>query len=341
MYDFDQDNARRAGRSGRRQPSSRSTSERRAQASSSDAAASTRRATRGQTARRDRDGAGGRDRTPTGARATGAQRDDPRRGRTQRPRGKSPAQALSVPLLGTAIALVVAILLTALITSLVKGSEVDAVRKELEASQLEVESLNQRVGTLTLQLEAAQNTAANPSDTSNKPKGGSSATGANEGVEDPWVDSGYYTSGDKKLDEEVKEFCDTYASVEDSREDAALAMYQALAWADYVERDDAQEPAGPNWRNTYAHQYFENGNSGNCYEFAAALMYCLQYMGYEDAQAEAILILLQSGSWGDHGIVFVTDSDGNPRMCDTARGTNGYMISANSYNMKVQDFESE
>jgi hypothetical protein len=160
-------------------------------------------------------------------------------------------------------------------------------------------------------------------------------------VEDPWVESGYYTSGDKKLDEEVKEFCDAYASTDDSREDAALSMYQALAWADYVERDDAQEPAGPNWRNTYAHQYFENNNSGNCYEFAAALMYCLRYMGYEDAQAEAILILLQSGSWGDHGIVFVTDDNGNPAMCDTARGIDGWMIGTDTYTYKVEDVEND
>ena len=143
------------------------------------------------------------------------------------------------------------------------------------------------------------------------------------------------------LDDEVKRFCDDNSMGVDDREDAALEVYKALAWAEYVERDNAQEPAGPEWRNTYAHQYFENGNSGNCYEFAAALMYCLRYMGYEDAVAEAILIELQSGSWGDHGIVFVTDADGSPRMCDTARGVDGWMIDVDAYNYTVEDVESD
>ena len=332
MYDYDRDNARSTGRSSRRQPSSRSAYEGRSRTSSYDSGVAAQRTARGQ-ARRGR----------TGSSATpGARTSDPRRARNQRPRSRpSSSRALTVPLLGTAIAFVVAILVTVLITSLVKGFEISAVRKELEASQAEVESLNQRVGDLTLQLEAAQNAAANAESSSKKTTDGASATSAADGVEDPWVDTGYFTTGDKKLDKEVKEFCDTYASTDDSREDAALAMYQALAWADYVERDNAQEPAGPNWRNTYAHQYFENDNSGNCYEFAAALMYCLQYMGYEDAKAEAILILLQSGSWGDHGIVFVTDDNGNPAMCDTARGVDGWMIGTDTYTYKVEDVEND
>lgn len=340
MYDYDNDYDydRRQQRSSRRQSSSRSTYERRAQTAASGSAAQARRTSRDQT-RRSRGDTGREGRTSSGARTQDAYRDDPRRGRTQRPRAKSSSQALTVPLLGTIIAFVVAILLTVLIMSLIKGAQINAVRKELEASQAEVESLTQRVGDLTVQLEAAQNAAASASSKKDKDSS-SSTTKASDGVEDPWVESGYFTTGDKVLDKEVKEFCDTYASEDDSREDAALAMYQALAWADYVERDNAQEPAGPDWRNTYAHQYFENDNSGNCYEFAAALMYCLQYMGYEDAQAEAILILLQSGSWGDHGIVFVTNTDGSSCMCDTARGVDGWMIDTDTYTYKIEDVEN-
>lgn len=168
----------------------------------------------------------------------------------------------------------------------------------------------------------------------------SSATASKEGVESPWTSTGRFTSGDSTLDTEVKEFCDKNGPSTMSRDEAALSIYKAIAWADYVERDNAQHPSGSDWRITYARQYYENDCSGNCYEFAAFLMYCLRYMGYDDAMAEGIEIELQSGNWGDHGIVFLTDNDGNDVLCDTARGTDAYMVSTDIYNYRIVDFET-
>ena len=121
---------------------------------------------------------------------------------------------------------------------------------------------------------------------------------------------------------------------------AALEVYKGIAWSDYVERDEAQHPSGKDWRIVYARQYYENDCSGNCYEFAAFLGYCLQYLGFDDAHAEVILIELESGDWGDHGIVFVTNTDGTSCICDTSRGTNGWMLKDTVYNMEIQDVEN-
>ena len=222
----------------------------------------------------------------------------------------------------------------------------------VEEAQKEATAAKSQVSTLTQQLANQSKNSSSTSDTDKKDgtssssssssSTSSSSAAAKDGVEDPWTKSGTYTSGDTVLDGEVKAFVDSKVNKDSmSLADATLEIYKGIAWSDYVERDSAQKPKGKNWRSEYARMYYENSCSGNCYEFAAFLMYCLQYLGYDDATAEGLLIELESGSWGDHAVVFVTNTDGSKCMCDTARGTNGYMISANSYNMKVQDFESE
>ena len=160
------------------------------------------------------------------------------------------------------------------------------------------------------------------------------------GVKSPWTKSGTFTSGDATLDDEVKEFCDKSVSKDMQYDEALQKVYTDIAWSDYVERDEAQHPAGKNWRLEMARQYYENNCSGNCYEFAAFLAYCLQYMGLEDAHAEGVLIQMQSGGWGDHGVVYVTSPEGVPSICDTARGLDAWLIKESSYNVQIQDFEN-
>lgn len=237
------------------------------------------------------------------------------------------------------ILLVVSVVASVLITR-------SMLTPQIEEAQGEAAKAKSQVATLTNELErvaGTQKTASDSSNASNSKDEGKNTdkdTKAAGGVESPWTSSGTYTSGDTVLDGEVKAFCDSIADSSMNREDAMLLVYEGIAWSDYVERDDAQHPAGKDWRAQYARMYYEHDCSGNCYEFAAFLSYCMQYMGYDDAQAEGIIIELESGSWGDHGIVFVTNTDGSKCICDTARGTDGYMISTDAYNYQVQDFEN-
>ncbi len=160
-----------------------------------------------------------------------------------------------------------------------------------------------------------------------------------DGVDDPWVASGTFTTGDATLDEEVKAFCDGICTTDQGRDEAAFAVYTAVALSESVERDDAQDPSGAQWRIDYARKYYEHDCSGNCYEFSAFIMYCLRYLGYDDALAEGVILEYQSGDWGDHCLVFVTNEDGESCLCDTSLGVDGWMLSSGVYNYEVQDFE--
>lgn len=155
------------------------------------------------------------------------------------------------------------------------------------------------------------------------------------GVEDPWVDTGWFTTGDAQLDQWIKDLCNT----EDTNLTAwenALKTYPSIAWADYVERDNNQQPSGDDWRLRYAKQFFESGYKGNCYEFAAAVQYMLQYYGYADARAEAVLVERQSGSMGDHGLCFATNiEDGRRCLIDTSLGLNGWMLDDDVFNYEL------
>lgn len=187
-------------------------------------------------------------------------------------------------------------------------------------------------------------TSTSTSTTSSNKNGSNNSTTSSKssttGVKDPWVTSGTYTTGDAELDEKVKKFCDSHADSSMDLETALLEVYKGVAWSEYVERPDAQKPAGKNWRIEYAHKYYDHDCSGNCYEFAAFLSYCLQYMGLSDAHAEGVLVEKESGSWGDHGLVYVTNTDGTECLCDTSLGTNGWMLKATAYNVQLQDFEN-
>ncbi|MBQ9043361.1 MAG: hypothetical protein IJ111_11190 [Eggerthellaceae bacterium] len=161
--------------------------------------------------------------------------------------------------------------------------------------------------------------------------------GPNEGVEDKWVEGGRFTTGDAELDQMVKTFCDDNSNPELSAADNAFNVYCAVVWGEYIEIDENQEPLGPNWDIEYAKQYITEGG-GNCYNYCAFNEYVLKYFGYSDATAEPCIVLRQSGDYGDHGLVFVTNiEDGRRCLCDSAFGANGWMLDIDSYTMQVRN----
>lgn len=159
---------------------------------------------------------------------------------------------------------------------------------------------------------------------------------ADQGVEDPWVPGGRFTTGDAELDQMVKDWCDSNSRDDLNAADNAFNAYCGAMWAEFVERDDNQYPTGPTWDITYAKQGL-SGNGVNCYEQVAVGEYILKYFGYAEAYAEPCFILRQSGEYGDHGLLYVTDMDGRKCLCDPAFGANGWMLDADVYTVKLMD----
>ena len=264
-------------------------------------------------------------------------------GTSRRPaHGRNPRRRTNTGALAAVaiVAFLCGCLLATLVTCSVMRAQVEGARAEAAAAQSE--AANRAVQTVTDQHSATSATSTNAT-ASNATAANTNATNATStgaGVEDPWLTQGTFTTGDETLDQEVKAFCDERVTTAMNVDTAALEVYKAIAWAEYVERDDAQHPAGKDWRIEYARKYYEHDCSGNCYEFAAFLMYCLRYLGYQDATAQGVAIELQSGSWGDHGLVYVTNTDGRKCLCDTSRGVDGWMLDDTVYNVEIQDFEN-
>lgn len=244
-----------------------------------------------------------------------------------------------MPVIVVILLLAIAVAASVFITKSVLTPQIEEAHKEAEVAKSQVSTLTQQLSSAT----ASQSSSSTNASSSSENKGGDankSESAKGDGVDSPWTKSGKFTSGDAVLDSEVKAFCDSIANTSMDRDAAVLEVYKGVAWSEYVERDAAQHPSGKNWRTEFARMYYENGSSGNCYEFAAFLSYCMQYMGFDDAKAEGVLVQLQGGGWGDHGIVYVTSSDGTKCICDTARGTDGWMLPEATYNVQMQDFEN-
>lgn len=169
----------------------------------------------------------------------------------------------------------------------------------------------------------------------------SSTTQAQQGVVSPWTESGYFTTGDSTLDEYIKKMCDEHSTEGETFDKNA---YNTFIWlsqdTDYVEREENQSPYGVGWDAEYAKQFFEKGNSGNCFNFVAVCQYMLQYFGYSDAEAQPCVVELESGSWGDHGLVFVTNKVDNKRcLVDVALSSNGWMLDVDAYSYDIRNIE--
>ena len=181
------------------------------------------------------------------------------------------------------------------------------------------------------QSSASSQSASQASGTTSAP-----IVAAGEGVEDPWVEGGRFSSGDAELDQLVKNFCDNCTDSSKSAADNAFTAYFTAVTTDYVESDDNQQPVGPTWDIEYAKQMLTK-NTGNCYEFVAAVEYILKYFGYYDAQAEPCHVLLDSGGYGEHGLLYVTDLDGRKCLIDPSFASNGWMLDADSYTVRLAD----
>lgn len=254
-----------------------------------------------------------------------------------------PRRRRGVPILVVILLVAVSIVASVLITRAVMMQKVNEAQQETLVAKSQVSTLTQQLAALSQKDDSTTSNSTkddNKDKDSDKEETETKKQSDSSGVEDPWLKSGTYTSGDTVLDSEVKAFCDSKVNTSMDLDTALLEVYKGIAWSEYVERDEAQNPSGKDWRTQYARMYYEYGCSGNCYEFAAFLSFCLQYLGLEDATAEGVLVQLQGGGWGDHGIVYVTNTDGSACICDTARGTDGWMIPQGTYNVQIQDFEN-
>ncbi|MDO4399421.1 MAG: hypothetical protein Q4D27_00555 [Coriobacteriia bacterium] len=190
-------------------------------------------------------------------------------------------------------------------------------------------------------VESSEATESSSSSSASEGSSSSSSAGAQEGVVSPWTESGYFSTGDSTLDNYVKDFCDKNSNSSDTFSANAEAVNRIVSTqADYVERENNQSPWGPDWDVEYAKQFFEAGNSGNCYNSAAVTQFILQYFGYSDAEGQPCIVELQSGDWGDHGLVFVTNKvDGKRCIVDDALGGNGWMLDIDSYSFDVRNID--
>lgn len=184
--------------------------------------------------------------------------------------------------------------------------------------------------------QSAATTTTTPS--SQSAAASSSAAEATQGVSSPWTDDGRFSTGDSALDNYIKELCDEQTAPGSTFDKAAYDTYIYVSRTDYIERENNQSPWGENWDVEFAKQYFDEGRSGSCYNFAAVTEYVLKYFGYSDAEAEPCIVKLESGAWGDHGLVFVTNKvDGNRCIVDDALSANGWMLDINAYDYDVRN----
>ncbi len=267
------------------------------------------------------------------AQGRGARSDKQRRSRLR----KSQRTSNGVSFVVLIVAMLLSALLGAGIATLVLNGQVSQAKEDAASAQSQASALSQQLS----QLQTSEATSTSENTKSDDKNGSTVSSASTDGVEDPWLSSGeLYTTGDSVLDQEVKAFCDSKCDTSMDLATASYNVYTGIAWSEYVERDEAQHPSGANWRTEYARMYYEHDCSGNCYEFAAFLSFCLQYLGYSDAHAEGVLVELQSGGWGEHGVVYVTSAEGAECYCDTSRGTDGWMLPVGTYNLKLQDLET-
>ena len=194
-------------------------------------------------------------------------------------------------------------------------------------------------GAVAPKTDSSQASTATASSASAQSSSSSGSTVAStEGVESPWTDNGRFSTGDSALDNYIKTLCDENTASGATFDQAAYDTYLYVSRSDYVERENNQSPWGETWDVEYAKQYFDEGRKGNCYNFAAVTEYVLKYFGYSDAEAQPCIVKLESGAWGDHGLVFVTNKvNGAKCIVDDALSANGWMLGINDYDYDVRN----
>ncbi len=185
---------------------------------------------------------------------------------------------------------------------------------------------------------AASSEAASGEASASSASDSAASAAATTGVQSPWTDDGTFTTGDAALDNYIKKVCDEHSQSGATYEQNAYDTYIYVSRCDYVERANNQSPWGEKWDVEFAKQFFEEGDSGSCYNYAAVVEYVLKYFGYSDAEGEPCVVKLQSGAWGDHGLVFVTNkADGKRCIIDPALSANGWMLGIDDYDYDVRN----
>lgn len=157
---------------------------------------------------------------------------------------------------------------------------------------------------------------------------------AYNGVSDTWLASAVYTTGNKDLDAQVKQFCDALSSNGSTAQENARVVFNTILTSEYDYRAADEQYTGTGWEQAAASHYFSGGDparglggTGDEYEFSAVIMYCLRYFGYSDALAIPVV--------GETALVVVTDEYGRSCVCDPRMGESGWMLPRDSYDIVV------
>ena len=163
-----------------------------------------------------------------------------------------------------------------------------------------------------------------------------------EGLEDKWLASGAFTTGNAELDQQVKQYCDALTVEGSSARDNANNVFNNIVWSPYEQRGENEEPTGTEWATVSARHYFQGGSpadgvggSGDVYDFAAVASYCLRYFGFTDALA--VPIVKGNNTTGKVGgaLVVVSDENGQECVCDPSLAAEGFMLDRSLYNITV------
>lgn len=177
------------------------------------------------------------------------------------------------------------------------------------------------------------------------------ASNVYQGVEDPYTYTGYFTTGNDELDQQVKAFCDSIGDPTLEARDNAKKVFDAIAQkSDYTVRAYADKPGGPEWYRVCGEQYFASAKpdegkagSGDYYDYASAVCWCLRYFGFSDALA--VPLTNEAGTDYGKAVVVVTDISDTLCVCDPSRPYDGWMLDAYAQNLVIenigQDTEQE
>ena len=179
-------------------------------------------------------------------------------------------------------------------------------------------------------LVAEQTTDDGQLTTETSAEDANTANNVYQGVEDPYTYTGYFSTGSDELDQQVKAFCDAIADPTlDARSNAQKVFQKIAGNSTYTIRSVTDKPGGPEWYRVCAEQYFSTATpdqgihgSGDFYDYASALCYCLRYFGFSDALAVPLASLTGSEY---KAVVVVTDTSGTSCVCDPSQYANGWM----------------
>ena len=164
------------------------------------------------------------------------------------------------------------------------------------------------------------------------------------GLEDKCLASGLFTTGNKELDKQVQEFCDALTVEGSSARDNANTVFNTIVWSSYEERGPNEYPSGTEWTIASARHYFAGATpaegqpgSGDVYDFAAAIAYCLRYFGFYDALAVPIVKGTLATGQTNSALVIVSNEYGLPCVCDPTLAAEGFMLDRGLYTIVVEN----